>query len=253
MQNDSRPPLAWVGPSDDFPPSQQAWTDEHGANGLLAVGSSLTTELLIRAYGRGVFPWSSSAEPVLWWTPNPRMVLPVAHFRCHRSIRQAARQFAQEGLVIRFDQDFGEVMSACAEPRKDEAGTWITDNIRQAYLGLHDLGLAHCVGLYQGQRLLAGLYFVNLGAMVFGESMFTRVSNGSKVCLAALVHACRQAGVALIDCQQETSHLASLGASPMARADFEQHLKQTVEADPISWPISAYDWSVLTHPVASHG
>ncbi|MFZ9162741.1 MAG: leucyl/phenylalanyl-tRNA--protein transferase, partial [Burkholderiaceae bacterium] len=173
MHKDSRPPLAWVSPLDDFPPSHQAWTEEQGANGLLAVGSSLTTDLLIRAYQRGIFPWSSSAEPVLWWTPNPRMVLRVENFRCHRSIRQAARQFAQQGLEIRFDRDFGEVMSACAEPRRDQAGTWITDHIRQAYLGLHQTGLAHCVGLYQGHRLLAGLYFVNLGAMVFGESMFT--------------------------------------------------------------------------------
>jgi leucyl/phenylalanyl-tRNA---protein transferase len=220
---------------------------------LLAVGSSLTTELLIRAYRRGIFPWSSSAEPVLWWTPDPRMVLRVKHFRCHRSIRQAARQFARTGLELRFNQDFEQVMLACAEPRREEAGTWITDNIRQAYLGMHLLGLAHCVALYQGQRLLAGLYFVNLGAMVFGESMFTRVSNGSKVCLAALVHACQHAGVVLIDCQQETSHLASLGASPMARADFEQHLKQTVDADRIQWPTNPLDWSTFTRPATPHG
>ncbi len=253
MHKDSRPPLAWVGPLDDFPPSHQAWTDEQGANGLLAVGSSLTTDLLMRAYRRGIFPWSSSAEPVLWWTPDPRMVLRVKNFRCHRSIRQAAKQFAQEGLNICFDLDFGEVMSACAQPRGDQAGTWITDPIHQAYLGLHQMGLAHCVGLYEGQRLLAGLYFVNLGAMVFGESMFTRVSNGSKVCLAALVHACQQAGVALIDCQQETEHLASLGAAPVTRAEFEHHLQQTVAADPVAWPTTTYDWSALTHRRTSHG
>ena len=144
-------------------------------------------------------------------------------------------------------------MSACAQPRRDQAGTWITDPIRQAYLELHQMGLAHCVGLYQGHRLLAGLYFVNLGAMVFGESMFTRVSDGSKVCLAALVHACQEAGVALIDCQQETDHLASLGAAPVTRAMFEHHLEQTVEADPVAWPAKAYDWRVLTHGPTSHG
>ena len=253
MHQDPRPPLAWVGPQDDFPPGQQAWTDEQGANGLLAVGSCLTTDLLIRAYRRGIFPWSSSAEPVLWWTPDPRMVLRVDRFRCHRSIRQAVKQFAQEGLALRFDQDFEQVIRACAEPRRNEAGTWITQPVQQAYLGLHELGLAHCVGLYQGQRLLAGLYFVNLGAMVFGESMFTRVSNGSKVCLAALVQACQQAGVALIDCQQETSHLASLGASPISRADFEQHLQQTVDADRIHWPKSPLDWSDLIRSAPVHG
>lgn len=253
MQKDPRPPLAWVGPQDDFPPGHQAWTDEQGANGLLAVGSSLSTELLIRAYRRGIFPWSSSAEPVLWWTPDPRMVLRVEDFRCHRSIRQAAKQFARTGLALRFNQDFEQVMLACAEPRREEAGTWITPPVQQAYLGLHELGLAHCVGLYQGQRLLAGLYFVNLGAMVFGESMFTRVSNGSKVCLAALVQACRQAGVVLIDCQQETSHLASLGASPITRTEFEQHLKQTVDVGRIHWPTSPFDWSTLTRPATPHG
>ena len=181
------------------------------------------------------------------------MVLRVEHFRCHRSIRQAAKQFAREGLVLRFNQDFEQVIRACAEPRRNETGTWITEPVQQAYLGLHELGLAHCVGLYKNQRLLAGLYFVNLGAMVFGESMFTRVSNGSKVCLAALVQACRQAGVALIDCQQETSHLASLGASAITRANFEQHLQQSVDADPIHWPKSPLDWSTLIRPATVHG
>lgn len=253
MHQDPRPPLAWVGPQDDFPPGHQAWTDDQGANGLLAVGSSLTTDLLIKAYRRGVFPWSSSAEPVLWWTPDPRMVLRIEHFRCHRSIRQAAKQFAREGLEVRFNQDFEQVIRACAEPRRNETGTWITEPVQQAYLGLHELGLAHCVGLYKNQRLLAGLYFVNLGAMVFGESMFTLVSNGSKVCLAALVQACQQAGVRLIDCQQETSHLASLGASPIPRVDFEQHLQQTVDADPIHWPKNPLDWSTLIRPAIVHG
>lgn len=252
IASDQRPRLAWVGPSDDFPPSQQAWTEQQGANGLLAVGSSLTPDLLVRAYRRGIFPWSAEAEPVLWWTPNPRMVLSVEAFRYHRSIRQSARQFERDGLAVRFDQDFEAIMRACAEPRTGESGTWITDPIVQAYCSLHQTGLAHCVGLYQQQTLLAGLYFVNLGAMVFGESMFTRVTNGSKVCLAAVVQVCQQAGVALIDCQQQTAHLASLGASPIARTAFERHLQQTTDARPIDWPADAFDWAPLTR-AAPHG
>ncbi len=250
---DQRPRLAWVGPSDDFPPSDQAWTEHQGANGLLAVGSSLTPELLVRAYRRGVFPWSAEAEPVLWWPPNPRMVLEVAAFRYHRSIRQSARQFERDGLDIRFNRDFEAIMRSCAAPRAGESGTWITDPIRQAYCSLHQDGFAHCVGLYHQQTLLAGLYFVNLGAMVFGESMFTRVTNGSKVCLAALVQVCRQTNVALIDCQQQTSHLASLGACPIPRKDFEAHLHKTVDAQPIVWPSHAIDWVDLTKATVSHG
>lgn len=257
MNKDSRPPLAWVGPLDDFPPSHQAWTDQHGANGLLAVGSSLTKDLLIRAYRRGIFPWSSSAEPVLWWTPDPRMVLRVSDFRLHRSIRQAARQYQREGLTLRFNQDFDEIVQACSQPRAGQAGTWITPDIRAAYLGLHNQGLAHCLGLYQDQTLLAGLYFVQLGQMVFGESMFTRRTNGSKVCLAALVLGCQARGIALLDCQQQTGHLASLGARPIHRREFEQHLEQVIgqpaadgpEAGLVhSWPREPLDWEPLVYP-----
>ncbi|MEY4083015.1 MAG: hypothetical protein RL483_384 [Pseudomonadota bacterium] len=257
MQKPLRPRLAWVGPHDDFPRTQDAWTAQDGADGLLAVGETLSPALLVRAYQRGIFPWSGPGEPILWWTPDPRMVLRVSDFRLHRSIRQAARQCQREGLTLRFNQDFDEIVQACSQPRAGQAGTWITPDIRAAYLELHTQGLAHCLGLYQDQTLLAGLYFVQLGQMVFGESMFTRRTNGSKVCLAALVLGCQARGIALIDCQQQTGHLASLGAQPIHRHEFEQHLQQVIgqpaaggpEAGLVhSWPREPLNWEPLVHP-----
>jgi len=243
----SRPRLAWVGPQDDFPASCHAWTQEHGADGLLAAGASLTPALLVRAYQRGIFPWSSANEPILWWSPDPRMVLRVANFQSHRSIRQAARQFSRQGLQLQFDAGFSEIIKACAQPRPGQDGTWNTDQVQQAYLELHHQNMAHCLGLYRGSQLLAGLYFVNLGRMVFGESMFTNISNGSKGCLAALVDQCASFGVELMDCQQQTSHLASLGAQPMARSAFEHHLSTTVSLSQPNWPNSPLNWADLTH------
>lgn len=239
------PRLAWIGDGLDFPETSLAWPEDSGAPGLLAAGSRLDPDILERAYSRGIFPWFSEGEPILWWSTDPRMVLQVAHFRWHRSLRQAIRKARSDGLLLRLDQDFESVMRACAAPRADQAGTWISEAMVQAYLGLHGRGLAHCMSLWREGALIGGLYCVSLGQMVYGESMFSREPNASKICLAALVkHLGHQGGV-LIDCQQQTSHLASLGAAPIPRAEFEALLQRLVRGPGFCWDPAAVSWALF--------
>ncbi len=214
-----------LGPRTPFPPLDCALDDP---NGLLAATRDLTPERLIDAYRHGIFPWSGDDEPVLWWSPDPRMVLPTDELRVTRSLRKLVRQARFE---IRADSAFREVMEACAAtPRPGQGGTWITPSMIGAYCELHARGCAHSVEAWRDGRLAGGLYGVALGRMFFGESMFARVTDASKVALVHLVGMLRVRGYPLIDCQQETAHLASFGARPVPRRLFAERVAALVHS-----------------------
>ena len=197
-----------------------AFPDPSGAtpDGLVAYGSDLTPELLIDAYSHGIFPWfDDDAEPVLWWSPDPRAVMAPADMHISKSL---ARKLRSRVFEVTADLAFADVTSACAEPRTDESGTWITRNMRDAYRRLHDLGFAHSVETWRGDQLVGGLYGVSLGRMFFGESMFARDSDASKIALAHLAAQLKSWDFTLIDCQLPTAHLESLGARAMPRRTF---------------------------------
>jgi leucyl/phenylalanyl-tRNA--protein transferase len=223
--------IPWLRPTDPFPPLERALSDP---DGLLAAGGTLDAPRLIDAYRRGIFPWSSEGQPLLWWSPDPRMVLFTDEFRMSRSLRKRVREGSFE---IRVDSAFDDVMAACAEPRDGQAGTWITAAMRRAYGELHRRGYAHSVEAWREGRLVGGLYGVALGRVFFGESMFARETDASKVALARLVTLLREQGVPMIDCQQDTAHLASLGARPIPRAEFATILKELIHsvAPPPGW------------------
>jgi leucyl/phenylalanyl-tRNA--protein transferase len=223
--------IPWLRPTDPFPPLERALSDP---DGLLAAGGTLDAPRLIDAYRRGIFPWSSEGQPLLWWSPDPRMVLFTDEFRMSRSLRKRVREGRFE---IRVDSAFDDVMAACAEPRDGQAGTWITAAMRRAYGELHRRGYAHSVEAWREGRLVGGLYGVALGRVFFGESMFARETDASKVALARLVALLREQGVPMIDCQQDTAHLASLGARPIPRAEFATVLKELIHsvAPPPGW------------------
>ncbi len=205
-------------------------------NGLLAAGRDLSAQRLIEAYSRGIFPWFSDGQPVLWWSPDPRMVLFVDEFKVSRSLAKTLRRLRREGpWTLRLDTAFAEVMRECAMPRPDQDGTWITREILAAYTELHRRGLAHSVEVWCDDALVGGLYGVSLGRMFYGESMFARVPDASKVALAALVHLLRDAGFRVIDCQQNTRHLASLGAREIDRDPFLQIVSQLTAQPAPDW------------------
>lgn len=224
--------LPYLAPGEAFPPVEQSWGPLDPLPGLLAAGADLSPTTLCAAYGQGIFPWFSDGQPILWWSPDPRMVLPPGSFRMRRSLRQTlARWRAQGRLEIRFDTQFETVIRSCAHsPRPGQQGTWITEPMVQAYLRLHQLGVAHSVETWVDGQLVAGLYGVNLGRAMFGESMFTRIPDGSKLALAALVGFCLEHGIEWIDCQQNTRHLASLGAHEIERKTFTAWLARVVDA-----------------------
>lgn len=198
----------------DFPPVSQALTDP---NGLLAVGGRLSSTCLLRAYRQGIFPWYCESQPILWWSPDPRMVLFPGELRISRSLRKTLRRGHYRVTV---DQAFSEVIAACAAPRRGEPGTWITPEMQAAYCRLHREGWAHSVEVWAGDELAGGLYGVAIGRVFFGESMFHRRRDASKVALVALVEHLRRWHFALIDCQVASDHLATLGAREIPRAHF---------------------------------
>ena len=239
--------MHWIDDSTPLPPARLALGLSSEAPGLLAAGGRVTPERLVEAYSQGIFPWYSAGQPVLWWSPDPRMVLPVASFHLPQSLKKTLRRFLRTpGCTVRFDSQFEAVMQACAStPRNGQDGTWILPAMVNAYTQGHQAGFVHSVETFIGGTLAGGLYFVNLGQMVFGESMFAWRTDASKIALAALVAACRVRGVALIDCQQNTDHLARFGAREVSRSQFEVHLSQTVQAAPVApW---SYDEDALGH------
>ncbi|HEY0200507.1 MAG TPA: leucyl/phenylalanyl-tRNA--protein transferase, partial [Burkholderiaceae bacterium] len=239
--------LPWLEPDDPFPDPARAWGLDDPAPGLLAAGGTLAAPNLLRAYAQGIFPWFSLGQPILWWSPDPRMVLPPDAFRLHRSLRKTLQRFrADPRCAVRVDHAFEQVIQACAHtPREGQAGTWIVPQMVEAYSALHRAGHAHSVETWVDGELAGGLYCVAIGRAVFGESMFAHATDASKIALAALVCICRRAGVRLIDCQQNTRHLASLGAHEIPRSAFlrtiatEQH-----EPGPV-WAFDSVYWNDL--------
>lgn len=251
MTTDPVLPLLRAG--DPFPPVDQAWRADSGAPGLVAAGGALDVATLRSAYAGTLFPWFSAGEPILWWSPDPRMVLQTERFRLHRSLRQALTRFRRRAdTEIRVNTAFSTVIRACAQaPRPGQSGTWIVPAMQQAYLQLHQAGLAHSVETWIDGELVAGLYCVSIGRAVFGESMFTRVPDGSKLALAALVALCRRHGMPLIDCQQHTAHLAFMGASPMPRSEFAQRVRALVKVPAPAWRFEPLYWDALL-PARTH-
>ena len=241
-------PLSWIDDDTPLPPTSLALGADSQAPGLLAAGGSVTPQRLAQAYRRGIFPWYSMGEPPLWWTPDPRMVLPVAEFKLAPSLRKTLRRFIRSAACeVRIDSAFVQVMQACAAaPRAGQAGTWIAPEIIDAYTAWHRAGAVHSVETWVDGCLVGGLYGVGLGRMFFGESMFSHRTDASKIALAALVAFCRAHGMGLIDCQQRTGHLASLGAREIDRAAFEAHLAATVDAcPPPAWHYDPQWWQYL--------
>lgn len=223
-----------------FPPSYLAL---HEPNGLLAVGGDLTPEWLLLAYSKGIFPWFSPGEPIFWWTPNPRSVLFIDQINIRRSLKQTINKHLKQGnFHITFDERFEKVIKACSEiPRSHQDGTWITDEMLSAYLNLHKAGHAHSVEVWKNGQLVGGLYGVAIGKMFYGESMFSTMTDASKMALAALGLQLKQWGFSMIDAQMETDHLNSMGASNIERQEFEALLKQKCQEHfpPKKWKLDA--------------
>lgn len=240
--------LHWIDDSTPLPPTRLALGPDSQAPGLLAAGGHLTLTRLEEAYRHGVFPWFSQGQPVLWWSPDPRMVLHVAEFRASHSLRKTLRRFVRTpGCEVRFDTAFDAVIRACAgTPRNGQDGTWIVPAMMQAYTAWHRAGRVHSVETWIDGQLCGGLYGVAIGRMFFGESMFSHRTDASKIALAALVAFCRARGVPLIDCQQNTAHMASMGAREITRAAFERHLALTLGAGEVDdWTYDAALWRHL--------
>jgi len=218
--------IPWLETADPFPPVSRAL--EH-PNGLLCAGGDLSVARLLEAYRLGIFPWYSGSEPILWWSPDPRMVLITDELKVSRSLAKSIRN---KGYEVRFDSAFHEVLAGCAAPRAgpedDTAGTWLGPAMRAAYTALHDAGHAHSVETWRDGELVGGLYGVALGRMFYGESMFSRAVDASKVALVALVERLRARGFPLIDCQVRTPLLAALGAREIPRRDFLQQMTRLV-------------------------
>jgi leucyl/phenylalanyl-tRNA---protein transferase len=222
--------ITWLSPQDApewFPPLEQALDEP---SGLLAAGGDLSSARLLAAYQRGIFPWYSAGQPVLWWSPDPRAVLFPNEFRCSRSLAKTIRNRGFETFI---DRDFAAVIDGCAAPRDASPGTWITAEMREAYLELHRHGYAHSVETYLDDRLVGGLYGVRLGGVFFGESMFSRETDASKVALARLVEACIREGIAVIDCQLASRHLGSLGSRSISRRQFQALLREHAHLAPL--------------------
>lgn len=205
-----------------FPPVENALREP---NGLLAVGGDLSPQRLLEAYSKGIFPWFNADEPILWWSPNPRMVLFPEEIKISRSLRKTLKK---DHYQIRTDGSFTQVMHACASSRKGQVGTWIHPEMIAAYTALHDMGLAHCVETWMGGELVGGLYGVALGQVFFGESMFSRVPDASKIALVHLAKQLQRWEFGLIDCQVKTGHLTSLGAREIPRSEFSQQLDRLI-------------------------
>ncbi len=222
--------IPWLTTQDPFPPLASALCEP---NGLLAAGADLSPQRLVAAYRRGIFPWFNPGEPILWWSPDPRMVLFPAELKVSRSLQKTLRRHA---YGIRVDQAFREVMQGCAEPRDGHKGTWISPQMIAAYSELHRQGYAHSVETWIDGKLLGGLYGIALGRMFYGESMFSRERDASKIAFVHLVRQLARWGFGMIDCQMKTAHLASLGAREIARTEFGATLAELVNFPAMTGP-----------------
>jgi leucyl/phenylalanyl-tRNA--protein transferase len=224
--------LYWIkttDPPDHFPDPDRALTEP---DGLLAVGGDLSVERLLIAYRQGIFPWYQDGQPILWWSPNPRAVLFPSELHVSRSLRKTLRK---NRFTVSVNQDFAGVIAGCATERSD-TGTWITTDMAQAYQQLHDEGHAHAMEVWCDEQMVGGLYGVNIGRVFFGESMFSRETDASKVALVLLIRICRELGIELVDCQIASAHLASLGSRSISRAEFHRLLRRYTQfPSPPGW------------------
>jgi leucyl/phenylalanyl-tRNA---protein transferase len=237
--------IPWLEPGAAFPPVSTALREP---NGLLAAGADLSPQQLVNAYRRGIFPWFSRGEPILWWSPDPRMVLFPAELKISRSLGKTLKNAA---YTVKLDTTFAQVIAACATtPRQGQTGTWIIPEMQSAYLRLHELGLAHSVETWHGDKLVGGLYGIAIGGVFFGESMFSHATDASKIALAHLCNLLLSRKFGIIDCQMETNHLASLGARPIPRDEFLARVAACVDAGdpPGRWPAEGIDAVFLKSP-----
>jgi leucyl/phenylalanyl-tRNA--protein transferase len=223
--------IPWLDSNSPVPPSETALQQP---NGLLAAGGDLSPKRIIDAYRHGIYPWYSKGQPLLWWSPDPRMVLFPDELRISRSLR---KRLARRDYEVRIDTAFEVVIEACSAPRTGQQGTWITPEVAEAYAGLARAGLAHSVETWIDGELAGGLYGVALGRMFYGESMFTRAPDASKLALAHLVRQLGRWEFGMIDCQMKTAHLARFGAREIPRADFIRKL-----ANLVNYPVTARNW-----------
>jgi leucyl/phenylalanyl-tRNA--protein transferase len=225
--------IPFLGPADPFPPVEQALDQP---DGLLAAGGSLTTRRLVDAYRRGIFPWFNEGDPILWWSPDPRMVLRPSRLHVSHSL---AKKLRKGSFLVTIDRAFARVLDGCAAPRTGDSGTWLSMPMRRAYTALHQAGLAHSIEVWMDGELAGGIYGVGIGRMFFGESMFTRRSDASKIAMARLAAQLERWGCPLVDCQLETDHLLSLGAEHMPRRAFVAEVERLTQLGAPPWEIDA--------------
>lgn len=233
--------IPWLDSPTDFPSTDHALQYPPG---LLAASLVINADWLEASYARGIFPWYSQGEPVLWWSTSPRAVLYTDEFKLHRSLVKAVRKFNKNpDRVIRLNTAFEEVMRACAAPRPGQEGTWISEEVLAAYTELHRRGLAHSVEHWDGDQLVGGLYCVALGKMVYGESMFSTQTDASKVAFAHFVYWLKAQNVHIIDCQQATGHLMSMGARTVSRKVFETEMANSIVQSTLNWEPRELVWT----------
>ena len=218
-------PILSSDPESPFPPAEQALVDPRG---LLAAGGDLSPTRLLNAYRHGIFPWYSEGQPILWWSPAPRCVLLPQAVHISRRLR---RRYNQGQYRLSTDRAFAKVIEACARPRRDHDGTWITDEMRSAYIRLHELGIAHSLEVWLDDELAGGIYGLALGQVFFGESMFSAHQDASKIALVALCRQLQQWNFTLLDCQLSNAHLMSMGAEEISREKFHQYLEAATGSD----------------------
>ena len=243
--------IPWIDESDPLPPALSACMDEaSGMKGLVAAGGGLSVQRLLEAYSQGMFPWYSEGQPILWWSPSPRMVLEVENFKLHRSLRKTLQKFVQmPSANVTFDTAFDRVIAHCsAFKRQGQKGTWILQDMVAAYQALHRAGFAHSVEAWIDGELVGGLYCVSIGKAIFGESMFALQTDASKIALCALVAFAKQHDIHWIDCQQNTRHLASLGAHEIAQAVFLNEVAKAVTQTAPTWEFLPLYWKNLFSP-----
>lgn len=238
--------IRWLAPADGPAALPAPDTALEEPNGLLAAGGSLDPDWLLASYARGIFPWYESGQPILWWSPDPRAVLHPARLHVSRSLRKTLRS---SGLVVTADRDFASVVYACAEPRRYTSSTWITPAMADAYITLHSLGWCHSFEAWHEGELVGGLYGMAMGRVFFGESMFARQRDASKVAFVRAIGFLQSAGIELVDCQVPSHHLAQLGASEMPRAEFLRELEGLIRpgAPSGSWSTAFATWLARAH------
>lgn len=245
--------IPWLELNTALPAPETAQKKGRSLAGLVAAGGGLSVDRLQEAYQQGMFPWFSQGQPILWWSPDPRMVLKTSEFKLHRSLRKTLQQFIDcDACEIKIDSNFSAVIQHCAHTaRKGQPGTWIVEEMISAYEALHAAGFAHSVETWRNGQLIGGLYCVSIGDTLFGESMFAIQTDASKIALAALVAFARSEGLGWIDCQQNTKHLASLGAREMPRSDFLNLVRSAPQDTQREWRFHLSTWHTLIPPKAS--